>query len=156
MRLFGLWLLLHLFFAFSFVGTLILFDWNGRAASATRDWSQRALLFGIIHTAGRTVGVGSLVLLGLFGNLLAPQLAYRMSVDRWLQAVNALWIVAVLVMLLVVLPGARRLVALARAAASGETAPGWDLALARWRLGNFALSLLYLALLGLMVFQWHS
>ena len=43
----GIWKLLHLFFSFSFVGTLMVADWNGRAARATSDWGQRALLLDI-------------------------------------------------------------------------------------------------------------
>ena len=38
MVLVGLWKLLHLFFAFSFVGSLVVAEWNGRAARATHDW----------------------------------------------------------------------------------------------------------------------
>ena len=43
-----LWEFLHLFFTFGFDGTLVVAEWNGRAARATTDWSQRALLYRIV------------------------------------------------------------------------------------------------------------
>lgn len=152
----GLWRLLHLFFAFSFVGTLVLADWNGRAARATKDWQQRALLLDIVARASGIGGLGSLLALGLLGNLLAVGSGYRMATDTWLRAVNGVWLVTVLVMALVTLPAIMRLTALARAAATAEASPEYDRLLGRWRIGNFALSLLYLALLVLMVFRWRS
>jgi hypothetical protein len=42
------WEFLHLFFAFSFDGTLVVAEWNGRAARATTDWSQRALVLMVL------------------------------------------------------------------------------------------------------------
>ena len=151
-----LWLLLHLFFAFAFVGSLIVADWNRRAAMATSDWSRRAMLFGIIGRASRGAGAGPLVLTGLLGNLTAVRLGYRMRADDWLWWVNGLWLVAVLMQFAVCLPAVRRIEEVAGKAAEGGTAEGWDAALKRWRLGNAFLSLLYLALLVLMVFRWQG
>jgi hypothetical protein len=151
-----LWSLVHLFFAFGFVGTLVLSDWNARAARATTDWDRRGLLFEIVSRATRTAGTGALLLTGLAGNFLAVRLGYRMSQDHWLQWVNALWLAAVLVQFLVCLPSVRRLVEIARAAAEGGPPVSWDRTLGRWRIGNALLSLLYLGLLGLMVFRWRG
>jgi len=151
----GVWRLLHIFFAFGFVGTLVVCDWNGRAARATEDWSQRALLWGIVRKAAG-VGLGTLLALGVLGNLLSSTLGYRMSADAWPRWVNALWLAAVIAQGAVVAPGAGRLAGLAKAAAGGEPAEDYGPALKRWRLGNVAQSLLYLALLVLMVFHWKS
>jgi hypothetical protein len=150
------WTLLHLFFAFSFVGTLVVADWNSRAARATEDWGRRAVLFDIIARSSRIAGFGSLLMLGVFGNLLAVRLDYRMAADAWLRWTNGLWLAAVLIMLTVCLPGANRLVSLARAAVGGGAAEGYPAAMARWRIGNAVLSVLYVALLALMVFRWKS
>ena len=150
------WTLLHLFFAFSFVGTLVVADWNSRAARATEDWGRRAALFDIIARSSRIAGFGSLLMLGVFGNLLSARLDYRMAADAWLRWTNGLWLAAVLTMLTVCLPGASRLVSLARAAAEGSAAEGYPASLARWRMGNAVLSVLYMALLALMVFRWKS
>jgi hypothetical protein len=148
----GLWRLLHLFFAFSYVGTLVVAEWNGRAARATTDPAQRALLFQIIRLSGRVGGLGSLVALGVFGNLTAIRLGYSMRVDVWMRWVNVLWLLALITMLAISLPNAARLADASRAGASADA----DRALARWRMGNVIQSVLYLALLTLMVFHWHS
>ena len=148
-----IWKLLHLFFSFSFVGTLVVADWNSRAARRTADWSQRALLFGIVQMSSRVAGLGSLLLLGVLGNLQSVKLGLRMADDPWVRWVNGLWLAALLLMLLLTLPSLARLTAAAQAAAGGGSAAGYDEALRRWRLANVALSLLYLALLVLMVFR---
>jgi hypothetical protein len=151
-----LWKLLHFFFAFSFVGSLVVAEWNGRAARATQDWGQRALLFHIVHLSSRVAGLGSLILTGVFGNLASLRLGYSMASDTWMRWVNGLWLAAVVLMALVVLPSAGRLATTARLAAGGGSAEGFERALARWRFGNVLQSLLYLALLALMVFRWRS
>ena len=68
MSLVLLWRLLHFFFAFGFVGTMVVCDWNSRAARGTEDWGQRALLWGIVRRAA-AVGLGTLLALGIMGNL---------------------------------------------------------------------------------------
>ena len=151
-----LWELLHLFFAFSFVGSLVVSEWNGRAARMTQDWGQRAVLFGISHLSTRVAGFGGLILTGVFGNLASLRLGYRMSQDAWLMWVNGLWLAAVAVVALLLLPNAARLADLSQKAARGEPSEGYARALARWRFGNVLASVLYLGLLGLMVFHWHS
>jgi hypothetical protein len=156
MFLTGLWQLLHLFFAFSFVGSLVVAEWNGRAARMSQDWHQRALLFGIVQLSGRIAGFGGLVMVGIFGNLAAIRVGYRFSTDVWMRWVNALWLVAVVVMFMMVLPNARRLAEISREAARGGASDGFKTALARWRFGNMLLSLFYLSLLALMVFHWRS
>jgi hypothetical protein len=152
----GVWKLLHLFFAFSFVGSLVVAEWNGRAARMSRDWSQRAVLFEIIRLSSRVAGFGALFLTGVFGNLVSVAAGYKMAVDRWLWCVNGLWIVAMLVMALVLLPSVARLSKISQAAARGGSSDGYESALARWRIGNVAQSVLYLGLLALMVFRWRS
>jgi Na+/melibiose symporter-like transporter len=152
----GLWMLLHLFFAFSFVGSLVVAEWNGRAARMSQDWSQRALLFGIVQLSSRVAGFGALILTGLLGNLVAMRAGYRMPADVWMRWVNGLWIAAVLVMILLVLPNAGRLASISRSAAEGGSSDGFASALARWRFGNLLQSVLYLSLLALMVFHWRS
>lgn len=151
-----LWKLLHLFFAFSYVGSLIVAEWNGRAARAVQDWSQRALLFHIVYLSSRVAGLGSLLLLGVFGNVLAVRLGYSMRSDAWIMWVNGLWLASFLVVGLIVLPNAYRLSEASRLAAGGGTPTGYERALARWRFGNVLQSVLYLALLAFMVFHWAS
>jgi hypothetical protein len=151
----ALWRLLHLFFAFAFVGTLVVCDWNSRAARATQDWRERALLWDIVRRAAG-VGLGALIILGVMGNLLSTILVYRMSADGWPRWVNGLWLVSVIVQGVMVAPGAARLAGLAKAAAEGGAAEAYAGALKRWRISNLAQSLLYLALLALMAFHWKS
>ena len=45
------WRLLHFFFSFGYVGSLIVSDWNSRAARGTEDWAQRALLWNLVKRA---------------------------------------------------------------------------------------------------------
>jgi Na+/melibiose symporter-like transporter len=147
--------LLHLFFAFSFVGSLVVAEWNGRAARMTQSWSERATLFQIVYLTSRLAGLGSLIMLGIFGNLLAPGTGHRMS-SSWLMLVNGLWIAMLLVTFFIALPNAQRLAEVARGAAQGGADTGFERALARWRFGNVIQSALYLAFLSLMVFHWAS
>lgn len=153
MDLDSLWRLLHHFFTFGFVGTLVVAEWNGRASRATTDWGQRAMLFQTIHLSTRVAGIGSLVLLGVFGHLLAVSAGYRMGTDAWLRSVTGIWMAAIVVMAFVVMPAAARLAAITAAAAAGGDPAGYDTTRGRWRLGNVLLSLLYLTLLALMVFR---
>jgi hypothetical protein len=147
-----LWTLLHLFTAFSFVGSLLVAEWVGRASRGSQDWGQRAMLFQIARRAGRTAGFVPLVLTGIFGNVASVTLGYHMSADRWLVWANALWLVAVLVMAFVNLPAAYRLATMARAATGGTEPAKWAGTLKRWRLTNVLLSVLYVALLVVMVY----
>ena len=150
-----IWRLLHLFFAFAFVGTLIASDWNRRAAHATEDWRQRALLWEMTRRLAG-MGLGTLLLLGVMGNVLAPAMGYRMSADRWMQWVNGLWLAALAVQAVVAAPGAARLAAVSKAAAGGGPAEGYPAALRRWRVANVVQSVLYLSLLTLMVYRWRA
>jgi hypothetical protein len=151
----ALWRLLHFFFSFGFVGTLVVCDWNSRAARATEDWRQRALLWDIVRRASGA-GLLALVALGLLGNLLSSMLGYRMSADSWPRWVNALWLAALIVQGVMVAPGAGRLTGLARGVAEGGPGEAYAGALKRWRIANLAQSVLYLALLVLMAFHWRS
>ncbi len=53
-----LWRFLHLFFAFAFVGSLMVAEWCGRAARRSGDWKERALLFDIVRLASGVSGAG--------------------------------------------------------------------------------------------------
>ena len=151
-----LWEFLHLVFAFSYVGSLVVAEWNGRAARATSDWGQRSALFQIVHLSGRIAGTGSLFLSGLLGHLVANGYGYSMARDRWLWLVTALWLAALAVQALLLVPQALQLTQVARAGAAGGDTAGWVPALARWRVGNLVQSVLYIAMLALMVFPWRS
>ena len=151
----AVWRLLHFFFAFGFVGTLVVCDWNSRAARATEDWRQRALLWDIVRRAAG-VGLGTLVVLGVLGNLLSSMMGYRMRADAWPRWVDGLWLAALIVQGIILAPGATRLAGLAKAAAEGGPAELYARALRRWRLANLTQSVLYLALLALMAFHWRS
>lgn len=152
----GIWQFLHLFFAFSFVGSLVVADWNGRAARTTNDWGQRSLLFQIVQLSSRVAGFGGLVMLGVFGNLLSIGRGYSMGDDTWMRWINGLWLVMLLVMALLTLPSLGRLAAASRLAAGGGEPDGYAQALVRWRIGNILLSVLYVSMLALMVFRWRS
>ena len=151
-----LWTLLHLFTAFSFVGSLLVSEWTGRSARATADWVQRALLFQIAVRAGRTAGFIPLVLTGVFGNVASVVLGYRMATSAWLYWANGLWLAAVLVMALMNLPAAQKLAAMSRAASGSVEPAGYARLLSRWRLSNVLLSVLYLAMLIVMVYGPRS
>jgi hypothetical protein len=151
-----IWTLLHLLSAFSFVGSLVVADWNGRAARATADWGQRAVLFRVALTSSRAAGFLPLLLVGIFGNLTSVGLGLSMATDAWLRWANGLWLAAVLVMAAVSLPAAYRLAGVSKAAASGGSSEGYDPALRRWRIGNVLLSVLYLAMLVVMVYGTRS
>lgn len=150
------WRFLHLFFAFSYVGLLMLSERNGRALLATSDWGQRALLLQVIQLSTRIAGIGGFVLLGIFGNLLAMKSGYRMATDRWFAIANGLWLLNLVVLMFFTAPHVSRLARIATDAARGGPDEGWTLALGRWRFGNVMLSLLYLAFLALMVFRWRG
>jgi len=151
---------LHLFFAFTYVGSLIVAEWNSRAARTSNDWRERALLFRIVFTSTNVAGLGGLLMLGILGNVLSVMLGYRMGADAWIRWVNGLWLVAVLVMAFVNIPGGAALARIARQTAeAGEgAAPPAEFAstFLRWRLANVAQSILYMALLALMVFRWKG
>ena len=156
MNLHGLWQLLHLVFAFSYVGSLTLAEWNSRGARKTTSWPERARLFEIIHVSSRIAGAGALFVTGLLGHASAIASGYRMGEDRWMIVVTVVWLVALAGMLLLNLPLSARLAAIARGAADGGASDGWASALARWRFANMLQSALYLVMLGLMVFPWKS
>lgn len=148
----GFWRFLHLLFAFSYVGALVLAEWNGRIARGTSSWEGRALLFGVCRRAAGFVAAPGLLLTGVMGNLLAIPLDYRMATDRWMHVANGLWLASVVVLFALSLPLSGKL---ERIAAAGG-GPEWNATLSRWRLGNALLSLLFVALLGVMVFRWKS
>lgn len=152
----GLWELLHLVFAFSYVGSLTVAEWNSRAARATPSWAERARLFQIVHLSTRIAGLGSLFLAGVLGHVTAFGYGYRMGQDGWMMLVTVLWLGALAGMFSLNLPLSARLAETARLASEGSTGEGWASTLARWRFANVIQSVLYLVLLALMVFRWRS
>ncbi len=152
----GFMLLLHLLFAFVFVGAVMSAHWNVLAARRTADWARRAALLESNVRATTMYGIASLVLLGVFGNLASVALDYRMATDSWPRVSNGLWLVLLGVALALDLPAARRLAALARAGAEGGATTGFDAALTRWRISNGLMLAFFLGFLWLMVFRWRS
>jgi hypothetical protein len=145
------WLMLHLYFAFMFVGSLIVAEWVGGIARRAPEWRDRALLFEILKRTSQWAGLLPLLLLGVLGNLVATATGLRMAVDPWLRIVNVAWLLTVIVLAAVALPSVRRLALLSRAAAAGGASEGYEPALRNWRFANLALTLLYVAQLALMV-----
>lgn len=149
----------HLFFAFTYVGALVVAEWNGRAARRSADWRERAALHRVTFMSLTVAGIGGLLLLGVIGNVLSTMLGYRMGADTWMRWVNGLWVAAVLVMLLLSVPAAGALARLAKQAADSgtqDTPTGYAATLTRWRIAGLVQSALYLALLALMVFRWRG
>jgi hypothetical protein len=155
-RFHPLWQWLHLLFAISWVGGLMVAEWNGRAARATQSWSERATMFQIVHLSTRGAAAGSLFLAGILGQASATTLGFSMAHDRWMWWVTGLWVLALAGMLLMNVPLSARLTSIARLGAGGAPTTGWESTLARWRFANVIQSLLYLALLALMVLRWRS
>ena len=147
-----LWLFLHLFFAFSYVGSLVVADWNGRAARRSTDWAQRSLLWDIVRRSSLVSGLGSLALLGVFGNLAARGAGMSMS-SPWMMIVNGLWVVGLLVAGFASVPAARRMTTLSATVAGGGTAPDYDRVLRVWRSANVVQTVFYLTMLALMVYR---
>lgn len=150
---------LHLFFAFAYVGHLVVVEWNGREARRNNDWGVRAVLFRLTFVSGLTAGMGGLILTGAFGNMLAVFMGYDMAATPWLHAANGLWVLTGLILGFVGIPGAAGLARTAREMAAaaeprGEVLRDYSRALSRWRLGNVIQSVLYLLLLLIMVFRW--
>lgn len=147
-----LWTLLHLFTAFSFVGSLAVAEGVSRATRASKDWGQRALLFQIAKRAGLMAGFIPLVLTGILGNVASVTRGYHMATDVWLRWSNGLWLVAVLVMAFLNLPAVYRLAAQS-STASGDSEPaGYAASLGRWRVSNVMLTATYVAMLVVMVY----
>jgi hypothetical protein len=149
----AVWKFLHLLFAFSYAGSIVVAEWNTRFARRTPNWNERAALFAVLKGTTRFVAIPNLVLLGLAGNVLAAQSGRDMARDSWLHVSNGIWLLTLLVLLFVSRPAAQRLEAAARAAGN---AGDWEKTLGRWRLGNVLQSVLLLATLGVMVFRWNA
>jgi len=147
------WLMLHLYFAFTFVGSLVVAEWVGGIARRAPEWRDRALLFEVLKRTSQWAGLLPLLLLGVLGNVVATQTGLRMAVDPWLRTVNGAWLATVIVLAGVALPSVTRLARLSRAAATGGPAEGYEPALRNWRFATLALTLLYVVQLALMVSQ---
>lgn len=147
------WLMLHLYFAFTFVGSLVVAEWVGGIARRAPEWRDRALLFEIIRRSSQWAGLLPLLLLGVLGNMVATGTGLRMAVDPWLRIVNGAWLLTVIVLAGVALPNVSRVARLSRAAATGGASEGYDPALRNWRIANLVLTLLYVVQLALMVSQ---
>lgn len=150
----------HLLFAFLYVSSLALADINSAAAQRATTWRERATLFRATFTATAATGLGGLLLLGILGNVLSVMLGYRMGADAWMQWVNGLWVLAVVLMIALSVPAAGALSRMSTKmseAAEGTAPPAaWATTLTRWRIARIAQNLLFLALLVLMVFRWRG
>ena len=147
-----LWRFLHLLSAFSFVGALTIAEWNGRAARGTHDWARRSALWAVVRSTTQILGLGSLVLLGILGNLLAVTMSLPMG-GTWMRGVNGLWLVGILLYLFLALPAANRLVAACEAAADGAPEAAYDAAVRRARLASVLVSIFYVLMLAMMVLR---
>lgn len=147
------WLMLHLYFAFTFVGSLVVSEWVGGIARRAPEWRDRALLFEILRRTSQWAGLLPLLVLGVLGNLLATGIGLRMATDPWMRVVNGAWLLTVIVLAAVALPNVSRLARVSRAAVGGGDPAGYDAALRTWRLANVVLSILYIVQLALMVSQ---
>jgi hypothetical protein len=145
---------LHLLAALGFVAAQVTGDFISRALRKYPDWKARAALLDLQTRAAWSAGLGGLLLLGAFGNLLAMGLGHRMAESRWLQVSNALFLVTLLVLVAWTLPALRRLrLAARRAAEDGQAPPDFDRLRARWQAGHMALDVLYLVTLAWMVWR---
>jgi hypothetical protein len=83
-----------------------------------------------------------------------------MAADVWIRWVNGLWLIAVVFMAVITVPGAASLARLSKqmseAGAGAEPPAAFAKTFLRWRLANVAQSVLYAAMLALMVFRWRG
>jgi uncharacterized membrane protein len=153
---------LHILFAFAWFAAVFAAHWNTLQARRTGDWSRRATLFGLNRGLSAMVALPALLGLGIFGNLLAMQIGYRMKDTPLFIVANVLWVALLVVTLAVEMPAAGALGALSHASADaaargGEGAPaGWAKELARWRMASLVQMALFLVLLALMVAPWGA
>ena len=149
----GVWKFLHILFSVSFAASAIGSHWNAQLLRRASDWSARVALLEAIHRNGLMYGLGSLLALGVTGNLAAMAIGYRMS-GGWMRSVNGLWLLLLLALIAVEIPAAARALAEARRGAEAGAAPAYASALGRWRVSNAVQLVLVLAFLALMVFRW--
>jgi hypothetical protein len=152
----GVWKFLHVLLSMSFAASVIGAHMNAMLLGRTADWNRRVTLLEANHHLTLILGLGSLLLLGVLGNVSAITLGYGMRTDSWLRVANGLWLATVALMLALEIPAAARALAEARRGADAGAAPDYDRALARWRMSNGMLLLVLVAFVGLMVFRWKS
>src|SRR5260221_12085064 len=120
------WLMLHLYFAFSFVGSLMVAEWLGGMARRAPEWRERALLFEVLRRSTQLAGLVPLVLLGVLGNVGATGTGLRMAADPWLLTVNG----ALLLMLIGIdsptQPGVKRHCSRCREASTVGSSEGYE------------------------------
>ena len=150
---------LHLLFAFGFTGALLAAHVNTLAARRAGGWAVRASHFEANRRLSLFVALPALIGTGVLGQVLAMALGYRMADTRAFQIANGVWVALLIVTLALELPAAMQLAAAARSAAAGPpdaAAPAsWGPALARWRAGNAAQLVLFLAMLAVMAAPWR-
>ena len=154
---------LHLLTAFVFVSAVFASHWNVLAARRATDWRSRAAHFELNVRIGRMFGLGSLVLLGILGNLLAMQLGYRMADTPSFRNANALWLLQLATYVAMELSAAAKLAAHSRAAANAATRGDgngadpveWRPLLGRWRIGNSTQLVLFVVQLYFMARPWR-
>jgi hypothetical protein len=153
---------LHVLFAFAWFAAVFAAHWNTLQARRTSDWGKRATLFAVNRGLSAMVALPALLGLGLFGNLFAMQIGYRMKDTPLFVASNVLWTILIVVTLAMEMPATGALGALSHASADaaargGQGAPaGWARELARWRLANLFQLILFLLLLALMMAPWGA
>lgn len=126
------------------------------AARRAPTWQAKAALYGITRTCAVVFGLGSLLLLGVLGNVLALSLGYRMADTPVFRLANGLWLFAVLGSLLLEAPAAAGLVAQTRGLPSDAPEPaGHAATLARWRLGNGIVLVAWAVSLWFMTQPWR-
>ena len=152
----GVWKFLHLLLSVTFAASVIGAHWNGILIRRSTDWNRRVALLESNHRSVLLLGLSSLLLLGVIGNLSAMSIGYRMATDTWMRWANGLWLITVAMLVAVEIPAAARALAEARRGAEAGAAPAYDRALARWRMSNGVMLLLTVAFLALMVFRWKS
>ena len=148
---------LHVLLAFVWFAAVFAAHWNVLQAKRSTSWSTRAALFALNRGLSTMIALPSLIGLGLVGNVFAMQMGYSMKTSIPFMVANGLWTVVLLLTLVLEMPTAGALGALAHAAADSgaNTEPaGWSRELARWRAANGLLLLGFFLLLGVMVSPW--
>src|SRR5258708_20759063 len=103
------WKFLYLFSSFSLLACVMSARWNVLAAERVDDWGRRLTLFQATRRTTLRFGLTSLILLGVFANLIAFSLGLGFDRDSWLRWTDAMWIAALAVLALVDLPASRAL-----------------------------------------------
>lgn len=144
-----LWLrFFHLLFAIAFVAGQIAGNFVSRGLRTRGEPAARFALIELMRRAFWSLQLPGLVLAGVLGNLVATRQGLRMAESAWLQQVNGLFVLTLVVLVLGAFPALRRL---ERAAigASDE----FERLRRRWGMWHSVIDLLYLVTLIRMVWR---